>query len=430
MRLLWDGYGFGLTNNRKKYKIILIKKLQVQHTEKDEQYGGEYMVRWLQISDLHIKKRADWRSFERELVGKCEELGDIAFVVVTGDFHDFSEGPAFHQSREFLINLMRQLRLNIEEDLFLIPGNHDGVTCIENKRIHIKALREDPLDGDAPKSFEALEGAFEDYDKFVTELIPNYPVEHPAACHVRCWKNKINFIHCNTAIGADGKSKDRQMLNVDELAELTIEKGRTNIILAHNSFADMDGEVQKRIRDYIRVNDVVAYFCGDRHRQEVASIEIDKKRNVQIPCVVNYKSAPDAEDHYSEFGIIIGEWSGQRAKLQGWIWKSGEGFEIDGKITGTEISMHSQEVEIQKTEMIKNDYAEKVKNQDKELMHRFSMDYHRLTPHMIVQYNAAYQKSGWGIKESYTEKELFQYIAAAKEAGKLEELTDFVKSLA
>lgn len=92
--------------------------------------------------------------------------------------------------------------------------------------------------------------------------------------------------------------------------------------------------------------------------------------------------------------------------------------------------MHSQEVEIQKTEMIKNDYAEKVKNQDKELMHRFSMDYHRLTPHMIVQYNAAYQKSGWGIKESYTEKELFQYIAAAKEAGKLEELTDFVKSLA
>ena len=49
------------------------------------------MIRWLQISDLHIKKRADWQIFEQELVGKCEELGKFDFVIVTGDFHDFSE---------------------------------------------------------------------------------------------------------------------------------------------------------------------------------------------------------------------------------------------------------------------------------------------------------------------------------------------------
>ena len=34
------------------------------------------MIRWLQISDLHIKRKvADWQIFEQELVGKCEELG-------------------------------------------------------------------------------------------------------------------------------------------------------------------------------------------------------------------------------------------------------------------------------------------------------------------------------------------------------------------
>lgn len=85
---------------------------------------------------------------------------------------------------------------------------------------------------------------------------------------MRCWRNKINFIHCNTAIGADGRNKDGQVLDIDELAEIKTEKGKTNIILAHNSFADMHEKVQMRMRDSMRVHGVAAYFCGDRHRRE------------------------------------------------------------------------------------------------------------------------------------------------------------------
>ncbi len=387
------------------------------------------MIRWLQISDLHIKKRADWQIFEQELVGKCEELGKFDFVIVTGDFHDFSEKTNFQQSKEFLTGLMKKLHLNIEEDLFLIPGNHDGVTEIADKSIHIKALRENPLDSAAPDSFKVLGGAFATYEKFVKELIPTYPVEHPAASHVRCWKGKINFVHCNTAIGADGRNKDMQMLNVDELAELVLDKEKTNIILAHNSFADMDERIQKRIKDYIRVNHIAAYFCGDRHRQEFVGIEIDRKKNLSIPCVVNYKSAPDATDCYSEFGIIVGEWSGQIAKLQGWIWKSGDGFEIDGKITGAEIHMCNEESESQIKKMETNYCKVGMEKNERELMHEFNRYYHRLTPHMIVLYNAEYQDSGWDIKESYTEKELFEYVTMAKNAGKLEKMIEFVKNL-
>lgn len=387
------------------------------------------MVKWLQISDLHIKERADWINFEQELAVKCEELGNIDLVIVTGDFHDFSEGKDFHHCKEFLTRLMSQLHLDMEEDLFLIPGNHDGVTQIKDKITHTKALRLEPLDSDATVSFKILEGAFEDYERFVKDLIPNYPVEHPATCHMRCWRNKINFIHCNTAIGADGRHKDGQVVDIDELAEIKTERGKTNIILAHNSFADMHEKVQMRMRDFMRVHGVTAYFCGDRHRREVESIEIDRKKNIQIPCVVNYKSAPNAEDDYSEFGIIIGEWSGQRAKLQGWIWKSGEGFEIDGKITGTEIFMCNQEEEIQRTEKTTNSCEEKPKKQEKKLMHEFYQYYHRLTSQMVVQYNAVYKQFGLEIRESYTEDEIFEYVMKAKEAGKLEELTDFVKSL-
>ena len=66
---------------------------------------------------------------------------------------------------------------------------------------------------------------------------------------------------------------------------------------------------------------------------------------------------------------------------------------------------------------------------ERELMHEFNRYYHRLTPHMIVLYNAEYQDSGWDIKESYTEKELFEYVTMAKNAGKLEEMIEFVKNL-
>lgn len=392
---------------------------------------GEYMVRWLQISDLHIRERADWRSFEQELIEKCEKSGKIDFVIVTGDFHDFSEGADFHCAVEFLTTLMDRLGLDMKEDLFLIPGNHDGVTRIDLKGTHIKALRDDPMDSEATESFKALGGAFMDYEKFVQNLIPTYPAEHPAACHVRCWRGQINFIHCNTAIGADGRKKDRQMLNVDELSAVVLGEGKPNIILAHNCFSDMDEAVQCRIKDFIRRHHVRAYLCGDRHRQEVDCIEVDRKRNLQIPCVVSYKSAPDAADHYSEFGIIIGEWTERRAKLQGWLWRSGSGFEDDVKLTGTEICMCGEEdmSESRDTDRIEKDDKEASDARSRLLMHKFAGYYHRMTPHMVVQYNAVYQAFGLALREAYTEKELFDYVVRVRAMGKLEEVTDFLKNL-
>lgn len=387
------------------------------------------MIKWLQISDLHIKARADWKNFERELLEKCEKLGGINLVIVTGDFHDFWEKEDFHLAKEFLEKLMKYLCLDIEEDLFLVPGNHDGVSSIKNKNTHIKALRQNPLDDDAPGSFKELERAFEDYENFVKELIPKYPVKHPAAVHVRCWRNKINFIHCNTAIGADGVNKDNQMINVDELAEIEMEDGKTNIILAHNSFVDIDERLQNRINDCMRLNHIAAYFCGDRHRQELNSIEIDRKKDIRIPCVVNYKSAPDATDNYSEFGIIIGEWSGQKAVLQGWIWKSGEGFEIDAKITGTEISMCNEEKKNEAIEKKEKSHEIISKKDEENLMYTFNRYYHKMTPHAFVLYNAVYKEKGWIIKEGFTEEELFDYMAKAKKAGKLKELIEFIGKL-
>lgn len=96
------------------------------------------MIRWLHISDLHIKDRADWNNFERELLEKCKEFGKINIIIVTGDFHNFCEKENFILAKEFLVRLTEQLELDINKDLFIVPGNHDGVTKVDCKNTHGK----------------------------------------------------------------------------------------------------------------------------------------------------------------------------------------------------------------------------------------------------------------------------------------------------
>lgn len=300
------------------------------------------MVRWLHISDLHISNKADWINFQKELINKCREIGKIDLVIVTGDFQNFSDKSDFSLSKDFLLELIEELGLNIESDLFLVPGNHDGAINIEDKSLYISAMKNKPLDFEK-KWLNKLLKAFEDYESFVRNLIPNYKEEHPACVHNRIWKNKVNFIHCNTAIVADGTEKNNQLLDIDRITSTFFSENMPNIILAHNSFFDLNYEQQKRIKDVIRNNQICAYFCGDRHIGKVSQIEYEENQNRQIPCVVSYKTAPEAKDTYSIFGIIIGEWEKRIARLRGWTWKSGEGFKIDNTITEKEIDMRREE---------------------------------------------------------------------------------------
>ena len=164
------------------------------------------MIRWLHISDLHIKNKADWNNFRKELFKKCTEIGEINLVIVTGDFHDFACGTNFEMAKCFLRELVKKLELDISKDLFLIPGNHDGVISITDKKLYISAAQSNPLDMDRTWIDKLVE-SFQAYELFVKELIPDYPAEHPAEVHSRIWRNKVNLIHCNTALVADGNVK-------------------------------------------------------------------------------------------------------------------------------------------------------------------------------------------------------------------------------
>ena len=296
------------------------------------------MIRWLHISDLHISDKADWNNFKIEIVNKCKEIGKIDFMVVTGDFHNYSEGNNFKQAAEFLKNVTSDLGLNITEDLFVIPGNHDGVTEITYKDTFLVAARAEPLNI-AANRLETLLGMFHDYDVFVKGLIPAYPVEQPSAVHTRVWRNQISLIHCNTAIAANGTTKDNQVLDIDGLVKTIINKDLPALILAHNSFFDLNPQQQDRIKGYIRNNHICAYLCGDTHINKVKQIQYDDNQGKQIPCVISFKSAPDPKDEYSRFGIIVSEWEDENAVLKGWNWTNDNGFKVDSEIFDKRINM-------------------------------------------------------------------------------------------
>ena len=295
------------------------------------------MIRWLHISDLHICEQADWNNYKKELYKKCKEVGKIDFVIVTGDFHDFEDKNDFHVTADFLKNLViDELGLDISRDLFMVPGNHDGVTELEGRKIFVRDARSNPTDMEVDKLLKM----FADYESFVKSVIPDYPVEHPAAVHVRTWNDKVTLIHCNTAIGANGVDKTGQILDIDGLSRLNFSKEYPAIILAHNSFFDLHEKHQESVKDFIRSNDnVKAYLCGDRHIGEMELISYENAPNKQIPCVVSYKASPDAADKYSSFGIIIGKWENSEGILKGWTWESGKGFQPDGPMWEKKIEM-------------------------------------------------------------------------------------------
>lgn len=296
-------------------------------------------MKWLHLSDLHIKDNADWKIYLKDLKKFCCNNGPIDLVVVTGDYHDYKDKSDFSKSASFLNQIMKDLNLDINKDLFLVPGNHDGsYPIIKHKEAFARNIKNNFANIDQDE-WNQLMSQFVAYEDFVHDLIKNYPEEHPASVHCRKWKNKINFLHLNSAIVADGKEKNDQMVDIEAMTSQELPKDIPTIILVHNHFDDLHEEHQKRIRGVMRNEYVSAYFCGDRHRQGVDQITVRNTQNQQIPCIISYKSATDAADQYSSYGIIIGCWEDSQAILKGWTWNIGDGFRVDPKVTEQTIDM-------------------------------------------------------------------------------------------
>lgn len=400
-------------------------------------------MKWLHLSDLHIRDNADWNIYVKDLINLCAKEGPIDLVIVTGDFHNFKEKSDFSKASQFLKKLINKLKLDISKDLFLVPGNHDGSSPIAKfKEAFAEHIKSDCANINSEEWIE-LVAQFEAYEKFVHGLIKDYPEKHPAGVHCRTWKDCINFMHLNSAVVADGKSKDRQVVDIDAIASLEMPEDIPTVILAHNHFSDLHEEQQKRLKGVMRNENICAYFCGDRHIQDVNQITVKDIQNQQIPCVVSYKSSADAKDRYSSYGVIIGSWETEKAELKGWTWQSGEGFCIDPKITDQTIEMGKAYVNVFETKstglIVQNCIVDEFDNHQKETQDEteyqynheweFRKYYHNMSDNQIDIFNRKYLNRVRKLQKAESNEELKEYVEKADKEGCLIEMLQYMKDI-
>ena len=321
------------------------------------------MISWLHISDLHMKKGndADQQNSCSTFLRACRE-GSIQadFVVATGDFHNYWDTGDYSMSRKFLIQLMDALHLDIQEDLFMVPGNHD----ITDSPARSKAIRDfynqcdteytgsidDSRDYKAVLSqnadlVQSLTSGFPDYCKLVTDLIgEHYSATSPASVHMRTWREKINLLHLNTSLLSDGdKLRHKEAVDIAYACSTAIRKQMAaelpTLVLGHHSFYDLHGTIQDSLIELFNQTNVCAYLAGDQHRANNRSSDylIDRKTGTDAwPNIVCRKLTAADDDDYSDFGAILYTWDERDIvypKQLGWA-KNGSGlglFDLGGE---------------------------------------------------------------------------------------------------
>lgn len=390
-------------------------------------------MKWLHISDLHIIDKANWNVFKNDLIKLCKQRGPIDLVIVTGDFHNFNEKDDFSKAKEFLSQLLETLNLDIEEDLFLVPGNHDGSgTMCEHKEGNIAVLKKDPTRINSME-WNELQGQFHAYEQFVKALIPGYPFEHPAQVHCRIWNNRIALLHCNSAIVSDAEEKTNQLLDVDKLTKIAQSNKLPAIVLVHNHIEDLHEQQQKQMMGIIRTSTIKAYFCGDRHKQQTQMISTMPRQNSQIPCIGSYKSAPEAKDTYSSFGAIIGTWVDEKAELEGWTWSVDKQFQSAGEITGQTIDMGEkyelERVTSQNVEEINNDQSMKKCDLDKYSLKDFRKLIFNMSDLQREKLNEKFSKKLRRLEEAETMESINQYWNEMYKRDCVNEVMEYAKKI-
>lgn len=303
------------------------------------------MIRWLHISDLHMKNDndADQQNFCDSLINDCiEKRIQADFVVATGDFHNFWDSGQYGISPSFFQKLMKVLGLNIETDLFIIPGNHD-VEAGNRKAAVQKFLsfaKEDAveriikspeklIDHDLdyaytltkhPELLRELLLDFKGYREMAGKLLQVYQEGidsslNPVDIHVRNWNNRINILHLNTAILSDGNREHTDAVDINlacsEQIKTQLNNGLPAIVIGHHSFHDLHPAIKERLVQLFNQINVWAYLAGDKHRTNYRGDEflIYRKTGTDAwPNIVAGKMAASTEDNYSEFGAVLYCW--------------------------------------------------------------------------------------------------------------------------
>ena len=258
-------------------------------------------MKWLQISDLHIKQSASW-SLMKSAYEKMLSKEKIDFILVTGDLHNYNDDD-YSKTKEFLNMIVSATKID-KNNLIIIPGNHDSQDFSAKTPLVDYVLKDDnKVDEYYKENQDDLNKAFEKYLEFYQNYFDNssYVLKN---VQLHTLNNKINIIALNTALISNGDDHC-QIIDSISFTELTVDNNLPTIVIGHHLPSDLHESCRRvMIRVFTNLN-VSAYFCGDLHKKEINSIENLSTSNKAIPCIVCGKSTIDNNDTYSDNCFMI-----------------------------------------------------------------------------------------------------------------------------
>ena len=323
------------------------------------------MVRILHLSDLHFCGDAQAINMRNNILKAAKDVRDLSrnekLLIITGDFHNFG-AKDYADAQEFIDKLVKAMDIDREQDIFIIPGNHDvgndkaldatiGTTNPKWKKENIGAVAS-IKGGDFTLIDERLQ-MFTPYCQFA-HAIGVYSADEanallPAKVHVRTWRGKLNILHLNTALVADGFAKDNQMADVgavvsDGVRDALMRDGLPVLVLGHNNFFDLNEDQQKDLQaafGNLEYPNVSAYLCGDTHRitpndlKKRILLHPNNTEDTGIANIICVKGISERPDYYSDFGFFWHEWNEKTdavlAHLKSWDRDSCSDYYDNGK---------------------------------------------------------------------------------------------------
>ena len=293
------------------------------------------MIYLLHISDLHLVADPQWNNMKNAILESVREtlrevpLGE-KLLVITGDFHNFIQNN-FVYAEEFVLSLVKAMGIDLEKDVFVIPGNHDVSNNIPgevDREALLDFIKRNPEKLYQNNRIDKLLECYKGYEEFVKKIgiYKETDGRKPMTTHVRTWRGKLNLLHLNTALVADGSEKTGQMADTLTATsqEIRDELRRGNlpcIAIGHNSFYDLEENQRNELAGMFLQEGVCAYLSGDRHqknrkREEKSIVLGEEKGTVTIPNVVGYRTSADKSDTYSDFGMIWHLWDEQAGTVR------------------------------------------------------------------------------------------------------------------
>ena len=295
------------------------------------------MVSILHLSNLRFLHSAlDYTMQEallREARAKVHDkpVGE-KLLIITGDLHDYPSQTNYTETLNFLRRLIDTMGIDPKNDVFLVPGNHDvGNDFVLDQilkgedprwKMHNKAALAMLKHGEMDFIPDRLP-AFRPYSNFARELgvyDSSEGLDYPATAHIRNWRGKLNILHLNTALVADGIKKNNQMTDIDSATNPAIWSELYNesiptIALGHDSFFDLIVEQQRELATLFSLKNVSAYLCGDTHQLEIDNnqklIQLQSGFNGSqafIPNILSVRATDVLEDSFNVIGFCWHEW--------------------------------------------------------------------------------------------------------------------------